>query len=403
MTEPAAFDWGLLEPLGGASAAASDDAVLAALVDVERALVLAWGDVSGDADDATRAERAEARAVAADLRVESLDAEALLAGAREGGVPVIPLVAQLRAQAEAAHPGSGWRVHDGATSQDILDSGLVLVAKRVVDTVRGRLLAAGASLDGLALAERSTVSIGRTLGQHAEATTVGAHVATWLDAVTSAIEVVDAASFPVQLGGAVGTGLAFDERQPGVTPRLRAATAAQLGLDDPRRAWHTDRTPVLAIGNAAAAVVAVCARIGRDVAFLARTEIGELGVARAGGSSAMPHKRNPVDAVLLTANGLRAAGLVATLHAAAVSQDARPTGEWHAEWQAFRSLLRLAVESADAAADLVAGLTVEHDAIERTLGLSPGLVRDRDAVVATAGAVVDAAITRFHAVTEAAR
>ena len=400
MTAPAAFDWGLLEPLGEASAAASDDAVLAALVDVERALVLAWGDVSGDADDATRA---EARAVAADLRVESLDAEALLAGAREGGVPVIPLVAQLRAQAEAAHPGSGWRVHDGATSQDILDSGLVLVAKRVVDTVRGRLLAAGASLDALARAERSTVSIARTLGQHAEATTVGAHVATWLDAVTSAIEVVDAASFPVQLGGAVGTGLAFDERQPGVTPRLRAATAAQLGLDDPRRAWHTDRTPVLAIGNAAAAVVAVCARIGRDVAFLARTEIGELGVARAGGSSAMPHKRNPVDAVLLTANGLRAAGLVATLHAAAVSQDARPTGEWHAEWQAFRSLLRLAVESADAAADLVAGLTVEHDAIERTLGLSPGLVRDRDAVVATAGVVVDAAITRFHAVTEAVR
>ena len=117
----------------------------------------------------------------------------------------------------------------------------------------------------------------------------------------------------------------------------------------------------------------------------------------------MPHKRNPVDAVLLTANGLRAAGLVATLHAAAVSQDARPAGEWHAEWQAFRSLLRLAAESADAAADLVAGLTVEHDAIERTLGLSPGLVRDRDAVVAAAGAVVDAAVARFHAITEAAR
>ncbi len=369
MTAPAAFDWGLLEPLGGAAAAASDDAVLAALVDVERALMLAWGDVADDADDPARA---EARAAAADLRVESLDAAALLAGAREGGVPVIPLVAQLRAQAEAAHPGSGRHVHDGATSQDILDSGLVLVAKRVLDAVRGRLLAGGASLDALADAERSTVSIARTLGQHAEATTVGAHVATWLDGVTSAIEAVDAAPFPVQLGGAVGTGLAFDEREPGVTPRLRAATAAHLGLDDPRRAWHTERTPVLAIGNAAAAVVAVCARIGRDVAFLARTEIGELGVARAGGSSAMPHKRNPVDAVLLTANGLRAAGLVATLHAAAVSQDARPTGEWHAEWQAFRSLLRLAAESADAAADLVAGLTVEHDAIERTLGLSPG-------------------------------
>ena len=403
MTAPAAFDWGLLEPLGGAAVAASDDAVLAALVEVERALVLAWGEVSEGSGAADDAPRAESRAVADVLRVEALDVGALLAGAREGGLPVIPLVAQLRAQADHAYPGSGWRVHDGATSQDILDSALVLVAKRVLDAVRGRLVAAGESLAGLAEAERSTVSIARTLGQHAEATTAGAQLATWLDAVTSAIEAVQVVPFPVQLGGAVGTGLAFDERRPGATPRLRAATAAQLGLDDPGRAWHTDRTPVLALGNAAAAVVAVCARIGRDVAFLARSEIGELAVARAGGSSAMPHKRNPVDAVLLTANGLRAAGLVATLHTAAVSQDARPAGEWHAEWQAFRSLLRLAAESADAAADLVAGLTVEHDAIERTLGLSHELVRDRDVVVAAAGAVVDAAVARFHATTEAAR
>jgi len=86
-----------------------------------------------------------------------------------------------------------------------------------------------------------------------------------------------------------------------------------------------------------------------------------------------------------------------------IDRATRPTGEWHAEWQALRSLLRLAAESADAAADLVAGLTVEHDAVERTLGLSPGLVRDRDAVVAAAGAVVDAAVARFHAIREAAR
>jgi 3-carboxy-cis,cis-muconate cycloisomerase len=272
----------------------------------------------------------------------------------------------------------------------------------VLDAVRGRLVAAGEGLAALADAERSTVSIARTLGQHAEATTFGAHVATWLDAVTSAIEIVQAARFPVQLGGAVGSGLGFEERQPGVTARLRAATAAQLDLDDPGRAWHTDRTPVLALGDAAAAVVAACGRIGRDVAFLARTEIGELTVARTGGSSAMPHKRNPVDAVLLTANGLRAAGLVATLHAAAVSQDARPAGEWHAEWQPLRSLLRLAAESADAAADLVAGLTVEHDAIARILALSPELVRDPDAVAAAAAAVVDAAVARFHVAEEAA-
>jgi 3-carboxy-cis,cis-muconate cycloisomerase len=135
------------------------------------------------------------------------------------------------------------------------------------------------------------------------------------------------------------------------------------------------------------------------VAFLARTEIGEVVLASTGGSSAMPHKRNPVDAVLLTANGLRAPGLLATVHAASVSQDARPAGEWHAEWQALRGLVRLALESADAADALFAGLTIDRDAVARNRAASAELEREPTETLAASARVVAAAAERFRSLT----
>ena len=135
-----ADDWGLLEPLGAAASATSDDAVLAALVEVERGLLRAWGGVLDE----------DLSADAAALDAGTLDREALLAGARSGGVPVIALVGQLRAQAEAIGEGAGDRVHAGATSQDILDSALVLVARDALAEARGHLAAAGGALVALA-------------------------------------------------------------------------------------------------------------------------------------------------------------------------------------------------------------------------------------------------------------
>ena len=383
-----ADDWGLLEPLGAAASATSDDAVLAALVAVERGLIRAWGDVLDD----------DLSAVAAALDAGALDREALRAGARSGGVPVIALVEQLRAQAEAIADGAGDRVHAGATSQDILDSALVLVARTALAEARGHLATAGAALVALAGQERDTRSIARTLGQHAEPSTIGVTVAGWLDGVSSAIEAVDGTLFPVQLGGAVGTGEAFDRiaRWADAATELRAALASELGLADPGRAWHTERSPILRIAGTAALVAAALGRIGREIAFLARTEIGEVAVASTGGSSAMPHKRNPVDAVLLTANGVRAPGLVATVHAASVSQDARPPGEWHAEWQALRGLVRLALEGADAAAGLAGGLTIDRAAVGRNLAMSADLEGDPAATLAASARIVAAATERFR-------
>ncbi|MEL4320176.1 lyase family protein [Leifsonia sp. YIM 134122] len=377
--DPGWTDWGLLEPLAASAGATSDDAVLEAMIDVERALLRAGGDLSvRDADT-----------VADAFRPEAVDRAALLEGLRTGGVPVIPLVSQLRAMAEAVVPGSSSSVHAGATSQDVLDSALVLVASRTIRVARERLLDTGAALVALATNEVQTIAIARTLGQHAAQSTVGVVAAGWLDGVTSAIEEVDSLSFPVQLGGAVGTG-------ENLGPDVRAVIAADLGLDDPGRSWHTERSPILRIAASVAVIAAVLGRIGRDVGFLARTEIGEVVLGATGGSSAMPHKRNPVDAVLLTANGLRAPGLLATVHTAAVSQDARPVGEWHAEWAAFRTLLRIALESADAAASMLSDISIDHAAVQKSRAISPGLQHDEAATIAASQRVVGVAVRRFR-------
>lgn len=380
------FDWGLLEPAGALGASVGDDHVLAAMIAVEAALSGAWAELE-DTGSASGAPTFDLAAI---------DRDRLVAGARVAGVPIIALVEQLREQAG----GSADAVHRGATSQDIVDTALVLVSRDGLARAAAALASAADTLAGLAERYRATPVVARTLSQPAEPTTVGAMFATWLDGVSSAREAVAALSasgFPVQLGGAVGTGAAFvrGSGRSDAPAVLRAAVARRLGLADPGRAWHTDRTPAVAIADAAARVCAVTGRIGRDLALGARD--GLLRPAAGGGSSAMPHKQNPVDAVILSANGLRAPGLLATVHVAALSSDARPAGEWHAEWQAWRGLLRLALESAEVLAHAVAELIVEA-----TPG-ADGVPSDHlpaddlpaaDVHVAAAGAVVDAAIAR---------
>lgn len=381
--DSAAFDWGLLEPAGALGASAGDDRVLAAMVAVEEALIAAWAELEGS-DPAT----------VPSFDVDAIDRARLVEGARGAGVPIIALVEQLREQAGDAAAG----VHRGATSQDIVDTALVLLSRDSLAGADGALASAAAALAEWAARHRATPVMARTLSQPAEPSTLGATFATWLDATLSAREAVAALAttgFPVQVGGAVGTGAAFvrasgRDDAPGL---LRAALARKLELADPGRAWHTDRGPVLAIADASARVCAAAGRIGRDLALGARD--GVLRPASGGASSAMPHKQNPVDAVVLSANGLRAPGLLATVHAAALSSDARPTGEWHAEWQAWRGLLRLAAESAAVLAHALAELVVVAPD-----GQADGRHSDDPhpdaADLAAAGAAVDAALARYR-------
>lgn len=377
-----AFDWGLLEPAGVAGLVASDDRVLEAMVDVERAYLAAWCEILG----------VESSAV---LGAEVIDEDALLRSSRQAGVPVVGLVHELRRQ-------GGERVHQGMTSQDVLDTALMIVSKDALGGARAQLESAGRSLRDLALEHRATPTIARTLTQEAEPTTLGAAISVWLDAVTSALEALDSVSYPVQLGGAVGDGNAMLRRSgdPAAVATLRSRVAGQLGLADPGRSWHTERSAVLAVARSAASVCAAGGRVGRDLGLLARD--GVITPGHGGGSSSMPHKHNPVDAVLLVANGLRVGGALAVLQSAALSYDARPAGEWHAEWQAWRETLRLAAESASlldhASSDLVVhdGRAAARDAQASSEAVSDTGHRAADqSNTIAAGHMVDAAVERF--------
>ncbi|MCP2371858.1 3-carboxy-cis,cis-muconate cycloisomerase [Agromyces terreus] len=386
-------DWGLLDPGATETAGTDDDAVLEAMVDVERALLRVWGSELDEFLDG----QADA------LDDAALDRAALAAGVSRDAVPVVALVPALRAQLEAAGLPAD-RLHLGATSQDVLDTALMLVARDALRATRASLIAAGARLASLADAERQSPRIGRTIARHGEASTLGVLAAGWLDGVSSAIESVDALSFPVQFGGAVGTGTAADVAagRPGAADDVRAGLAVRLGLTDPGRSWHVERTPVLAVASAAASVVAVLGRLAGDVTLLSREELGEVRLAGGGGSSAMPHKRNPVDAVAITAAAVESPALLQVVASAAIAGDERSAGRWHAEWASQRRLLRLARSASAAAARLADGLEFDRDRAAQILASADAAnaPSHRDLLVATSDRIIDRAVARFTAVSE---
>ncbi|MGW9112219.1 lyase family protein [Microbacterium sp. NPDC055683] len=360
----APFDAGLLSPVtAGHEEAVSDAAVLSALVAAERALVAAYAAVGAVPDDV----RSEAGALAA------TDVRALALAGVAGGNPVIPLAKELRRTAgERVRP---W-VHRGATSQDILDTALMTVAKEAAGRVVAALDAVAGSLEAFARTHRDLPAAARTLTQHAVPTTVGLRASVWLRAVRRARTRLAAAEFPAQLGGAGGTLASFVEIVGAErAARLPGAFAAALGLDAPDGVWHVTRWPVTELGDALVQAVDALGLIAADIATLSRTEIGELAEGTGGGSSAMPQKQNPTRSVLIRSAAIRAPHLAATLHAAAaLAVDERPDGAWHAEWPALRELLRIALGASAHAAVLAAGLRVDADAVARNLASTHGLI-----------------------------
>jgi 3-carboxy-cis,cis-muconate cycloisomerase len=331
-------------------AAISDAALVAAFGEVEAALALAAADVGLVPADAAAAIAAAAR----DLHV---DVDVLGREAMSTGNPVPPLVTRLGvAVPESAR---AW-VHFGATSQDVLDSALVLTHRAAARLIADRMDGAADRAADLATAHRDTLMVARSLGQHAMPTTFGLRAAGWLAALrTSATSLCGAADrLPAQLGGAVGTLAAYG----GQGFEVRRAFADRLGLPGGDRplAWHTDRTPWLEL----------------DVRLLTATDVAEVGVGAAGsgGSSAMPHKHNPVDAILATAGVTRVPGLVATLHAASAHAHERADGAWHAEWVPLRELVSVVGGVAARADDLLSGLTVDATRMRANLDRSGGAI-----------------------------
>ncbi|MFD9036018.1 3-carboxy-cis,cis-muconate cycloisomerase [Streptomyces sp. NPDC059567] len=366
------LDTGLLSPGRAGSpaeAATGDTAFLRAMLGAEAALARAQAAVGQTPDEA-------ADAVTAAADTARFDVRDLALRARAGGNPVIPLVADLT----AAVPGE-WRayVHRGATSQDILDTAAMLVARRTLDLVLDDLGRAERALGALAAAHRDTAMPGRTLTQHAVPTTFGLKAAGWrsliLDARDRLLVVRD--SLPVQLGGAAGTLAAFAayaNEADGETERLVTAYAHETGLAVPALPWHTLRTPIADLAGALAFTAGALGKTAVDVLTLSRTEIAEVAEAAGGGSSAMPHKANPVRATLIASAARRAPHLAAVLYASMAAEDERPAGAWHAEWEPLRDLLRLVGGAARDTAELTTGLRVHADVMREHLDLTGGLI-----------------------------
>ncbi|GAB3862004.1 3-carboxy-cis,cis-muconate cycloisomerase [Nocardioides maradonensis] len=289
------------------------------------------------------------------------DLEDLAAGAESGGNPVLGLVALLRARADGA--GAAW-VHRGLTSQDVVDTGLVLCLRDVVTAICAELRAQVAALAALADDHRGTVMTGRTLTQAAVPVSFGLKAAGWLTGVLDAADRLDALTFPAQFGGAAGTHAATTELMGDPAAALRIAEDAATRLElRPSTPWHTSRAPVTSYADALVACTDAWGRVAGDVLTLSRPEIAELAEpAGRGGSSTMPHKRNPVLSTLLRRAALSAPPLASTTHvAAALAEDERPAGGWHAEWPALQALGRRTAVAASQATELLAGLHVDAD------------------------------------------
>jgi len=325
--------------------ALSDRAWLEASLDAERALVNAEA-LAGLVPEATAA------AVAAALLVELYDCAALARDGRAAGNPVEPLVRAIRAEVGAEHAAA---VHLGATSQDILDSAAMLVARRALRLIDEELGGAAEACARLAEEHRGTVMAARTLLQQAVPTTFGYKAAGWLVGVVEARARLAALELPAQLGGAAGTLAALGNDGPNVL-RLYAA---ELDLREPTLPWHTLRTPLVELAGALAGAAGVAAKIGGDVVLLAQTEVAEVTEVEAGASSTMPHKRNPTNAILADACARHARANAGVLLESAVQEHERATGAWHAEWHALTTALAATGGAAAAIRRSLDGLQVD--------------------------------------------
>jgi len=360
-------DQGLLAPIWAGSVAEArtgDGALVRAMLDAEAALARALASAAlappGAAEVITR--------VAAEL---TIDPRALALAARSGGNPVIPLVRELRGAVNSADPAAAEWVHRGTTSQDILDTALMSVSAQVLtEAVLPGLDAAADAAARLASTYRTTVLAGRTLTQHAVPTTFGAKVAGWLSGLLDARQRCAEVrlGLPAQLGGAAGTLAALDGNRLAVAE----AFAEQCGLAARETPWHTVRTPVAELAGALALAAGACGKAALDVTVLAQSELGEVAGDPGGESSAMPQKRNPVTAALIVAAAREAPGALAGLHLGLLAENERPAGAWHAEWQPWRALLRLAGGSAEATARLLTELRPDPAAMEATIRRDEG-------------------------------
>lgn len=324
-----------------------------------------------------------AAAIASRCHVELFDVAALYQEAALAGTPVIPLVRMLTAQVEKS---ARRFVHWGATSQDAIDSALMLQMRAGLDLLSVSTEAICASCAGLAEQHRHTLMVGRTLMQQALPITFGLKAARWLALVTRQTRALRAHrqhTLAAQMGGAAGTLAALGSHGPRVAQLL----AEELHLALPELPWHTERDRVAEIAATLGIVAGAMAKIAGDIVLLAQTEVGEVtevNVPGKGGSSAMPHKRNPVDAINALASARLAIGVVPVILSALPQEHERAAGAWQTEWIAIPNLFTYTASAVERVRTAVAGLQIDAIHMRANLEMTHGLVMAESLTMALA-------------------
>lgn len=362
----------LLGPLFGsaeASALFTDEARLQGMLDFEAALAQAEAKTGVIPASA-------APAIARKCRAELFDILELARATARAGSPVIPMVRRLTALVAADHPEAARYVHWGATSQDAMDTGLVLQLRRFLALLEADLGRLAAALARLAGTHKGTPLAGRTWLQHALPVTLGLKTAGWLDAVErhrARLREVRDRALALQFGGAAGTLAALGER--GI--EVAEALARDLDLTLPALPWHAHRDRVAEVGAVLGLMVGSLGKIARDLSLLMQTEVAEAfepGGEGRGGSSTMPHKRNPVTAAVVLAAATRAPGLVATLLTAMVQEHERGLGGWHAEWDTLPELCGLSAGALRRTVETIEGLELDPARMRANLEATHGQI-----------------------------
>jgi len=347
----------------------AQDAVVQAMLDFEAALA-----------EAQAAEGVIATAAVVPIRracaLDQVDAAAIVAASGRAGSLAIPLVKQLTEAVRRLDAEAATQVHWGATSQDVIDTAMVLCTRRALGMVEHELAALEQALWRLAERHAGAPVLARTLMQPASVTSFGFKLVQWMAPLARArqrLRAAGEAALQLQLGGAVGTLAVMGDRGPAVARRM----AVTLGLPAPAGSWHTQRDDWVRLGAEVGVLCGSLGKIARDWSLMAQGEVGELaepsGAGR-GGSSAMPHKRNPVAAMVALASALRAPQRVAALLQAMPQEQERGLGNWQAELAEWAGLWAAAHGAVAALAEAAAGLEVDPARMRRNILALHGLV-----------------------------
>lgn len=327
--------------------------------------------------------QAAAEAIAASCRAELFEVAALSREAALAGTPAIPLVHRLTALVS----GEAQKyVHWGATSQDAIDTALMLQMRAGLDQLIDGLLGICAGCAALAEQHRQTLMAGRTLLQQALPITFGLKAARWLDLTARQVRLLREDRerlLAVQLGGAAGTLAALGE--PGL--QVAALLAEELGLAAPELPWHTERDRIARIAASLGVVAGAMAKMAGDLLLLAQTEVSEAEEAPAPGkgtSSAMPQKHNPVSATFAAASARLAIGVVPVVLSAMAQEHERAAGGWQAEWAAVPDLFRYTAGAVEHMREAVDGLQVDAARMQANLEQTGGLLMAESLTMALA-------------------